>query len=43
MEGLIYGIGDVVIGFNLVDDFIDSVVCLFNKFEEFCSKWDVLI
>ncbi|EJC9602822.1 ethanolamine ammonia-lyase subunit EutB [Listeria monocytogenes] len=41
MEGLTYGIGDAVIGLNPVDDSTDSVVRLLNKFEEFCSKWDV--
>ncbi|HAB7292275.1 TPA_asm: ethanolamine ammonia-lyase subunit EutB [Listeria monocytogenes] len=41
MEGLTYGIGDAVIGLNPVDDSIDSVVRLLNKFEEFRSKWDV--
>lgn len=31
-EGLSYGIGDVVIGLNLVDDSVDSVMVVMERF-----------
>lgn len=43
MEGFFYGVGDVLIGLNFVDDFIESVKWILNKFEEFCSEWEILI
>ncbi|WP_295238011.1 ethanolamine ammonia-lyase subunit EutB [Veillonella sp.] len=41
MEGLSYGIGDAVIGLNPVDDSVESVKRILNKFEEFRSEWAI--
>lgn len=41
MEGLTMGIGDAVIGLNPVDDSVESVKRILNKFEEFRSEWDI--
>lgn len=41
MEGLSYGIGDAVIGLNPVNDSIDSVYRILNKFKEFIWEWDI--
>lgn len=41
LEGLSYGIGDAVIGLNPVDDTVDSVVRVLNRFEEIKQKWKI--
>lgn len=41
MEGLSMGAGDAVIGLNPVNDSVDSVRDILNKFEEFRSKWAI--
>jgi ethanolamine ammonia-lyase large subunit len=41
MEGLSMGAGDAVIGLNPVNDSVDSVRDILNKFEEFRSKWEI--
>lgn len=41
MEGLSMGIGDAVIGLNPVNDSVDNVFNILNKFEEFRSKWEI--
>ncbi len=41
MEGLSYGIGDAVIGLNPVDDSVESVIKVLNRFEEFKQKWKI--
>lgn len=41
MEGLSYGSGDAVIGLNPVDDSVESVKRILNRFEEFRSKWEI--
>lgn len=41
MEGLSYGIGDAVIGLNPVDDSVESVKRILNKFEEFRNEWSI--
>lgn len=41
LEGLSYGIGDAVIGLNPVDDTVDSVVRVLNRFEEIKNKWKI--
>ncbi len=40
-EGLAYGIGDAVIGLNPVDDSVESVKRILNKFEEVKQKWQI--
>ncbi|WP_232698519.1 ethanolamine ammonia-lyase subunit EutB [Brevibacillus daliensis] len=41
MEGLTFGIGDAVLGLNPVDDSVESVTRVLNRFEEFRTKWDI--
>ncbi|SFG74699.1 ethanolamine ammonia-lyase subunit EutB [Sporolactobacillus nakayamae] len=41
MEGLSMGSGDAVIGLNPVNDSVESVRNILNKFEEFRSKWEI--
>ncbi|MFU2155332.1 ethanolamine ammonia-lyase subunit EutB [Paenibacillus larvae] len=41
MEGLTFGIGDAVLGLNPVDDSVESVTRILNRFEEFRQKWDI--
>jgi ethanolamine ammonia-lyase large subunit len=41
MEGLTFGIGDAVLGLNPVDDSVESVIRILNRFEEFRQKWDI--
>lgn len=41
LEGLSYGIGDAVIGLNPVDDTVDSVIRVLNRFEEIKQKWQI--
>lgn len=41
LEGLSYGIGDAVIGLNPVDDTVDSVIRVLNRFEEIKQKWKI--
>lgn len=41
LEGLSYGIGDAVIGLNPVDDTVDSVVRVLNRFEEIKNRWKI--
>lgn len=41
MEGLTMGCGDAVIGLNPVDDSVESVKRILDKFEEFRSEWDI--
>ncbi|CAM3156690.1 ethanolamine ammonia-lyase subunit EutB [Sporolactobacillus spathodeae] len=41
MEGLSMGAGDAVIGLNPVNDSVESVRNILDKFEEFRSKWAI--
>lgn len=41
LEGLSYGIGDAVLGLNPVDDTVDSVVRVLNRFEEIKNQWKI--
>lgn len=41
MEGLSMGSGDAVIGLNPVNDSVESVRNILNKFEAFRSKWEI--
>lgn len=43
MEGISYGVGDVVIGFNLVVDIIDSIFNILKSFKDFMNKFKILI
>ena len=40
-EGLSYGIGDALIGLNPVDDSVDSVKRVLERFNEIKTKWDI--
>lgn len=40
-EGLSYGIGDAVIGLNPVDDSVDSVMRVLERFHEIKTKWEI--
>lgn len=40
-EGLSYGVGDAVIGLNPVDDSVESVKRVLNRFEEIKKKFDI--
>lgn len=40
-EGLSYGSGDAVIGLNPVDDSVENVSKILNKFEEISSKYEI--
>jgi ethanolamine ammonia-lyase large subunit len=41
MEGLSYGVGDAVIGLNPVEDTVDNVMKILNKFDELKRKWEI--
>ncbi len=40
-EGLSYGVGDALIGLNPVDDSVDSVVRVLERFDEIKRKWEI--
>ncbi len=40
-EGLSYGVGDAVIGINPVDDTVDNVVAIMNRFHEIKTKFSI--
>lgn len=40
-EGLSYGIGDALIGLNPVDDSVDSVMRVLERFHEIKTKWEI--
>ena len=40
-EGLAYGMGDAVIGLNPVDDSVDSVKRVLERFHEIKTKWEI--
>lgn len=40
-EGLSYGVGDAVIGLNPVEDTVDNVAKILNKFDELKRKWEI--
>lgn len=40
-EGLFYGIGDVVIGINFVDDLVESVKRLLYVIKSFMNDWEI--
>lgn len=41
LEGLTYGVGDAVIGLNPVDDTVDSVVRVLERFHEIKEKYQI--
>lgn len=41
LEGLSYGVGDAVIGLNPVDDTVDSVIRVLERFDEIKKKWKI--
>ncbi|GAA0069631.1 ethanolamine ammonia-lyase subunit EutB [Clostridium sardiniense] len=41
LEGLTYGIGDAVLGLNPVDDSVESVVKVLNRFQEIKEKFNI--
>lgn len=41
LEGLTYGIGDAVIGLNPVDDSVESVMRVLNRFDEIKRRWQI--
>ena len=41
LEGLTYGIGDAVIGLNPVDDSVESVMRVLDRFDEIKRKWQI--
>lgn len=41
MEGLSFGVGDAVLGLNPVDDSVESVKRILDRFEEFRAKWQI--
>lgn len=41
LEGLTFGIGDAVLGLNPVDDSLESVTKVLNKFEEIKQKYQI--
>lgn len=41
MEGLSYGVGDAVIGLNPVEDTVDNVMKILNRFDELKRKWEI--
>lgn len=43
LDGLFMGVGDVVIGINLVFDNIEIIVNLFNLLDEVCFVYDIFI
>ena len=40
-EGLSYGVGDALLGLNPVDDSVDSVMRVLQRFHEIKTKWDI--
>ncbi len=40
-EGLSYGAGDAVIGINPVDDTVDNIIAILNRFEEIKNKFGI--
>ncbi|MGL6064105.1 MAG: ethanolamine ammonia-lyase subunit EutB [Fusobacteriaceae bacterium] len=40
-EGLSYGVGDALIGLNPVDDSVDSVIRVLERFDEIKRKWEI--
>ena len=40
-EGLSYGVGDAVIGINPVDDTVDNVIAIMNRFHEIKTKFSI--
>ena len=41
LEGLTYGIGDAVLGLNPVDDSVESVTRVLERFHEIRNRWDI--
>ncbi len=41
LEGLTYGAGDAVLGLNPVDDSVESVVRILNRFHEIRNRWEI--
>ncbi len=41
LEGLTYGAGDAVLGLNPVDDSVESVTRVLNRFEEIKQRWAI--
>src|SRR5699024_6172996 len=41
LEGLAYGVGDAVLGFNPVDDTVESVSRMFKKLDEIKNKFNI--
>ena len=41
LEGLTYGIGDAVLGLNPVDDSVESVTRVLERFHEIRSRWEI--
>lgn len=41
LEGLSYGVGDAVLGFNPVDDTVESVSRMFKKLDEIKNKFNI--
>lgn len=41
LEGLTYGIGDAVLGLNPVDDSVESVTRVLERFHEIRSRWNI--
>ena len=41
LEGLTYGAGDAVLGLNPVDDSVESVTRVLERFEEIKTKWSI--
>lgn len=40
-EGLSFGMGDALIGLNPVDDSVDSVIRVLERFNEIKTKWEI--
>ena len=41
LEGLTYGIGDAVLGLNPVDDSVESVTRVLERFHEIRNRWEI--
>lgn len=41
LEGLTYGAGDAVLGLNPVDDSVESITRVLERFEEIKTKWSI--
>ena len=41
VEGLTYGVGDAVLGLNPVDDSVESVTRILERFRDVKEKWDI--